>query len=228
MAPIISIIIPVVNEQDTIGPALSLLLSLEGIDQGEILVVDGDPGKSTLRMVPAGKVIPVSASKGRALQMNAGVQKASGEIFLFLHADTRLPDKALLRILESRSRADVAGGAFDLGIASDRPLYRMIEKTASLRSRVTRLPYGDQAIFIKRHWFEKIGGFRPIPVMEDLDLMQRLRKANGRIRIFPERVGTSARRWEKEGILACTLRNWLLLGLYHAGVSPEKLAFFYP
>jgi rSAM/selenodomain-associated transferase 2 len=228
MAPIISIIIPVLNEQDTLRSTLSSLAALEGFEHAEVLVVDGDPNGSSVYDIPSEKMIALISPKGRGIQMNAGAEKAAGEILLFLHADTRLPDNALLRILESRTDKALAGGAFDLGIVAAHPFFRVIEKTASLRSRMTRLPYGDQALFIRRNWFAIIGGFKPIPVMEDLDLMKRLKQAGGRIQIFPDRVGTSARRWEKEGMLSCTLRNWMLLCLYHAGVSPEKLAALYP
>jgi hypothetical protein len=122
---------------------------------------------------------------------------------------------------------DYVAGAFDLGIDSHRLAFRVIEKIACWRSRLTRIPYGDQAIFIRRDYFRSMGGFQDIPIMEDVDLMRRIKKKGGKIHILRDRVKTSARRWEKEGILYGTLRNWLLVSLFCAGVKPERLARFY-
>ena len=118
-------------------------------------------------------------------------------------------------------------GAFDLAIDSDKPAFRLIEKAASLRSRMTRIPYGDQVIFIRKGEFRELGGFRDIPIMEDVDIMRRIKKRKGRICIIGKAVRTSPRRWEKEGIVYTTLRNWLLITLYLFGVRPEKLVRFY-
>jgi hypothetical protein len=134
---------------------------------------------------------------------------------------------ALKQILKVFDRSDVAGGAFDLEIQSDKNIFRLIEKTASIRSRLTRIPYGDQAIFLKKELFDSIGGFKDIPVMEDVELMRRIKKAGLNIKFIRRRVLTASRRWEKEGIIYCTLRNWTLIILYLLGVSPEKLKKFY-
>jgi hypothetical protein len=119
------------------------------------------------------------------------------------------------------------GGAFDLEIKSKKRIFRLIERAASIRSRLTRIPYGDQAIFLKKSFFDQIGGFKDIPIMEDVELMQRVKKAGQKIKFIPRKVWTAARRWEKEGIVYCTLRNWILISLYMFGVSPEKLNKFY-
>jgi GT2 family glycosyltransferase len=121
----------------------------------------------------------------------------------------------------------VAASAFDLNINARGLIFRLIETVANLRSRWTDIPYGDQAICVKREWYERIGGFMPYPVMEDVDLVQRLRKAGGRIRIFPSKARTSARRWQKEGALVCTLRNWMILVFFYLGVSPVVLKRYY-
>jgi hypothetical protein len=121
----------------------------------------------------------------------------------------------------------IVGGAFDLGIDSKRFAFRVIEKMASWRSRLTRIPYGDQAIFIRADYFRQLGGFRNIPIMEDVELMQRIKQKKGEIKIISKRVLTSPRRWEKEGIVFCTLRNWFLISLYFMGVRPETLARLY-
>jgi hypothetical protein len=146
---------------------------------------------------------------------------------IFLHADTRLPVSALQRISAELEDERCIGGAFDLGIAADSFAFRIIEKVASWRSRLTRIPYGDQAIFIRADYFRQLGGFRNIPIMEDVDLMQRIKLREGKIKIIGDKVSTSPRRWEKEGLIFCTLRNWLLLSLFLFGVKPERLARFY-
>lgn len=120
------------------------------------------------------------------------------------------------------------GGAFDLGISSDKWIYRLIARTASLRSRLTRLPYGDQAIFIRRDEFRNLGGYPVIPIMEDVALMRQIKKRGGNINIIAHPVATSPRRWEREGVLYATLSNWLLQAAYFLGRSPEKLARYYP
>ena len=159
--------------------------------------------------------------------MNAGAAAASGDILIFLHADTRLPADALPLI--SRAMRDSAcwGGAFSLGISSPKWIYGLIARTASARSRLTRIPYGDQAIFLRRDSFRELGGYPEIPIMEDVALMREVKKRDGKITIIPCPVATSPRRWEREGLLYATLRNWLLLVLYLLGGSPEKLVRYY-
>jgi hypothetical protein len=120
-----------------------------------------------------------------------------------------------------------AGGAFDMGIDSERKVFRITERYVAWRTRLTRIPFGDQAIFVRRDYFERIGGYRDIPIMEDVDLMRRIRRRGDAICIVPEKVMTSARRWEKDGLVFGTLRNWMLQALYCCGVSPERLARFY-
>ena len=119
------------------------------------------------------------------------------------------------------------GGAFDLKIGSDRFIFKIIGNLASLRSRLTRIPYGDQAIFIRRDYFRTIGGYKDVPLMEDVELMQRIKRQGDKIFILKEKVITSPRRWEREGVLYCTLRNWIITILYFIGVSPDRLVKFY-
>lgn len=159
--------------------------------------------------------------------MNEGATLATGDILLFLHVDTRLPKDALGLIRTTMEDNRYVAGAFDLGIESSKPIFRIIERSASLRSRFTRIPFGDQAIFIRKDYFERIGGYREIPVMEDVEIMDRIKKQGGRICIIPRRVSTASRRWEQEGIVRCTLRNWMLQMLYFLGISPHKLSQFY-
>jgi rSAM/selenodomain-associated transferase 2 len=159
--------------------------------------------------------------------MNAGAAVAAGEILIFLHADTRLPQRALALIDEALARETTIGGAFDLRIDSRRPIVKVIARIASLRSRLTRIPYGDQAIFIRRDRFDRLGGYPEIPLMEDVALMRGIKRAGKMIVFIPEPVTTSARRWEQEGVLYATLRNWLLLSAYLLGVAPDKLTKYY-
>ncbi len=138
-----------------------------------------------------------------------------------------LPEGALDHIASIMRGNRYVGGAFDLEIDSENPLLRLIEKAASIRSRITRIPYGDQAIFIRRAFFQDLDGFKEIPIMEDVEIMRRIKKTKRPIYITRQRVLTSPRRWEKEGIVYTTLRNWSLMILYLMGMKPEKLARFY-
>jgi rSAM/selenodomain-associated transferase 2 len=225
--PRFSVIIPVLDEQTRIESCLEGLAG-QGYDPSrEIIVVDGDPTGGTIRAVADPEVRCLTSRPGRARQMNAGAWAATGEILIFLHVDTRLPPAALEKIDRVMATGRYAGGAFDLGIDSDRWLLRHIAKRASLRSRLHRIPYGDQAIFIDRAYFAQLGGFNDIPIMEDVDLMRRIKKDRRRIHIFRERVLTSPRRWEAEGPLFTTLRNQWIMGLFCLGVSPERLVRYY-
>lgn len=225
---IFSIIIPVLHEGEHILSSIDRIHALRPVESYEIIVVDGAPDLDTLRFLRGRKdVTAVAAETGRARQMNRGAGVARGEILLFLHADTELPPGALGKIAEVLHGTDAVAGAFDLGIASGKPVFRIIERAASIRSRLTRIPYGDQVLFMKKEYFDLIGGFREIPLMEDIELMRRIKKQGGQIHILRERVMTSPRRWEKEGILLCTLRNWAISTLYYLGVSPETLNRFY-
>jgi rSAM/selenodomain-associated transferase 2 len=224
--PLISIIVPVFAEP-TIGQTLAHLSNLRGRRAAEIIVVDGDARETTLSRIQWPEIIKLKAPKGRGIQMNVGARRARGRYLLFVHADTRLPASALQRVRDTLGRPSIVAGAFDLGIDSPKPIFRMIERSASWRSRLTRVPYGDQALFFERHYFLRMGGYRNIALMEDVEIMHRVRRCGGRIHIVADRVQTSARRWEHEGVLFCTLRNWLLLTLYAWGVSPERLAHYY-
>ena len=223
----ISVIIPVLNEASLINETIKSILALPYEGYFEVIVVDGSPECGTINTIQEKRVKKIIAGKGRSKQMNKGALHASGDVLLFLHADTALPLNALENISRAMEQRKVVAGAFDLGISSERPVFRLIETAASLRSRLTRIPYGDQAIFIRKDYFHATGGFREMPLMEDVELMRRIRKAGDRISIIPEKVSTSARRWEKEGVLFCTLRNWTLITLYFFGASPEKLTRFY-
>lgn len=227
MMPIFSFIIPVWNEEAIISRTIEHVRSLGASGSAEIIVVDGDPAGITVKAARHAGVKTAISEKGRGKQMNLGAALAEGEILIFLHADTLLPPDALKLIQTAMDDSSFVAGAFDLAIASERPVFRLIEKAASIRSHLTRIPYGDQAIFMRKKNFQDLGGFRGIPIMEDVELMQRIKKRKGKICILRKAASTSPRRWEKEGIAYTTIRNWILLSLYLCGIEPESLVRFY-
>jgi len=230
----LSIIIPVYKESRTIHHTLAHLFSL-GIPQAfEVVVVDGEKALSTLRALEKTpglppQVRPIPSARGRGLQMNAGAVAARGDLFFFLHADTRLDQAGMDEMLAAwhSRRSSRFCGAFDLAIDSPKPWFRLIEKTASIRSRLTRLPYGDQGIFISRHFFSALGGFPRVPLMEDVGLMTAVKHTGARPLFLGRHIRTSARRWNRQGVVFTTLRNWTLICLYGLGVSPHRLDRFY-
>ena len=222
-----SVIIPVLHESESINTLIQNLGEVPTQNTIEIIVVDGSGRKDTINAIHAQNVICLVSPEGRARQMNAGASAAHGDVLVFLHADTRLPSNAFCCIKAALTDKQVVGGAFDLGIRSNRFIFKVIGKIASLRSRFTRIPYGDQTIFIRSAYFHAIGGYREIPLMEDVELMQRIKKRGDTICILSEKVSTAPRRWEREGIIYCTLRNWFVLLLYYCGVSPQRLVNFY-
>ncbi|MCK9418732.1 MAG: TIGR04283 family arsenosugar biosynthesis glycosyltransferase [Nitrospirae bacterium] len=222
--PALSLIIPVLSEAETINESIHHIRELDAHRMAEIIVVDGDPGGSTICAVTGEGVRTAVAEKGRARQMNHGAAIANGAVLVFLHADTLLPSNAFALIRSTMNDKRFVGGAFDLGFNTKRTIFRITELYVFLRTRLTKIPFGDQAIFIRRDFFEEIGGYRDIPIMEDVEIMQRIKKRGKRIRIIPEKVLTSTRRYEQEGIVYATLRNWMLQLQYALGVSPERLA----
>ncbi len=224
----ISVIVPVYKEQDGINPFLEHLVESFSGQEREIIVVDGSPGLETLSAIDVQDVKAISSDKGRGKQMNAGASMARGEVLFFLHSDTLLPDNAPELIASAlRADRDIMAGAFSLGIDSRQWSLKLIELAANIRSSRTRVPYGDQGIFIRKDYFREIGGFREMPIMEDLELMTRIKKLGGKIAILPEKSMTSPRRWEKEGIARCTLRNWLIRVFYHCGISEGTISRYY-
>lgn len=225
--PKFSIIVPVLHEAESIDDLIAHLRHLGSEEECEIIIVDGAPEKDTLGAISDDRIVKISSAEGRAKQMNAGASVAKGEILIFLHADTELPQNALKRIKAFVNRKEYVGGAFDLGIKSDKIIFKVIAFLASLRSRLNRIPFGDQAIFVRTNYFNEIRGYQEIPLMEDVELMKRIRKSGMKIMIFRDRVMTSPRRWEREGILYCILRNYMNQLLYFFGVSPHKLVNWY-
>jgi len=224
---VISIIVPVLNEGERIGELLRHVRERAGRLPVEIIVADGDPDGSTLKEIRDINVISLRSPRGRGAQMNRGAERATGSILLFLHADTLLPGNAFNEIMDALDDARFVGGAFDLGIDSGRFLMRLIARCASLKHRLTRVPYGDQAIFIRADFFRTIGGYREMPLFEDVELMRRIKKLGKKIIILGRRTITSPRKWERDGALYTIFRNWSLQALHLMGASPGFLARHY-
>ena len=220
---LISVIIPTLNEAKTIESTIS---NLKNNRQTEIIVVDGgsqDETPEIARSLGAGVLTSVPP---KAAQMNAGAAEATGDVLLFLHADTRLPENFEKCVLAAAARNVFCAGAFSLGIDSDARGLRFIERVANWRSRFFQMPYGDQALFVSRNLFHEIGGYPDYPIMEDFELVRRL-KRKGKIAILPESVQTSSRRWLNLGILKTWLLNQMIIAGYYLGVPPQRLAQWY-
>lgn len=224
--PWISVIIPVYNEAAIIGDTLAHVRERAGDLPVEIIVADGGPGHATADAVDEVGITVLRTPPGRGCQMNAGAAVARGAILLFLHADTRLPERAFQSVLWALA-GDAVAGAFDLSIDSDRLSLKVIARFANLRSRLERVPYGDQAPFIKADVLRRLGGYPDIPIMEDVELFRTIRLEGLPIILLEDRVVTSARRWEDEGVIRRTLRNWWLRIRHRFGVSPTELARHY-
>ena len=223
----ISIVVPVLDEARNLERLLPALRDLA--PDAEVVIVDGgsrDDTESVLARWPRARI--VSSPRGRATQMNAGATHSAGDVILFLHADTRLPagfSDAIERALDDQR---VTGGRFD--VAFDNPAwpFRMIAAMMNLRSRLSGIFTGDQAIFVRRAAFEALGGYPEIPLMEDIAFTRRLRRL-GRVACLRHRVTTSARKWERDGIARTIGLMWMLRFLYFCGVSPERLhRWYYP
>lgn len=219
----ISIIIPTLNEAKNITQAIATTQHSTNV---EVIVVDGGSQDNTVELTQSLGVKVLFAPKSRAIQMNLGALAATGDILLFLHADTRLPARFDNLIRDTLTQTDIIAGAFALKIDAALWSLRLIEIGVNWRSRTLQMPYGDQAIFLKSTVFHKIGSFPELPMMEDFELMRRL-KSCGRIAIIPVPVLTSARRWLQKGIIKTTLMNQIAIIAYLSGVSPEKIKRWY-
>jgi len=219
----ISVILPVLNEEKTIGRTLAAVMALY---PHEIIVVDGGSGDRTRRIsVEAGAKV-LMTGPGRARQMNRGALDATGDVLLFLHADTRLPASAFRDIESALSDPRYLGGRFDVELDSDRWLLKAVGFMISLRSRLSKVGTGDQAIFVRREILAELGGFPDMPLMEDIAFCRMLRRA-GKVACLRSKVVTSARRWEADGVWRTIFKMWMLKLLYLAGVPPARLKRFY-
>jgi len=218
----LSIIIPILNEAKILEKTLSRLHP--ELANHELIIVDG--GSSDASVCIAEKYGRVLISgHGRAKQLNAGAAAATGDIFLFLHADIWLEPGAL-SAMEHAISSGYVGGGFRQKIDGKNLLYRAIEMAANLRGEYLKVFYGDSGIFLARSDFQKIGGFPDVPILEEMGFSKKLRSL-GKTTLVNPCIHLSARRWEANGIVRTTLNNWFITSLYFLGVSPEKLARLY-
>lgn len=220
----ISVIIPTLNEAGTIARAIG------GAQSGgahEVIVVDGGSDDGTGDVVRPMQCDLLECAPGRAAQQNLGARHATGDVLLFQHADNWLDPVGLHQIEAALADDGVLGGAFLQQIEASGRLYRALERGNAWRARRLKLPYGDQGIFMRRQVFERLGGFPEVPIMEDLLLMRRFRRL-GRPVLLPGPLHVSPRRWQRNGVVGQTARNWLLLSATLLGVSPHRLVAFYP
>jgi rSAM/selenodomain-associated transferase 2 len=216
----LSIIVPTLNGATGIAAALRRLEPLRRRG-AEVIVADGGSTDGTVEWARPLANAVVVAPRGRASQMNAGAAVASGDVLLFLHADTILPDGS-----DALIPADRAWGRFDVRIDGRHPLLRLVAMTMNLRSRLTGVCTGDQAIFVRRALFAEVGGYPDIPLMEDIALSKTLRRRASPA-CLPQRVTTSGRRWETHGVMRTILLMWRLRFDYWRGVDPRELAIRY-
>ena len=221
--PDISVIIPVLNDAEALDLALGSTQDCIGV---ECIVVDGGSSDESAEVAQSRGVKVLHSPPGRARQMNAGAEVAEGRFLLFLHADTRLPEGFDGHVRQILTGSGVAAGAFQLQIDAPSARLRLIEKAATWRSRYLQMPYGDQAIFLRKELFREMGGFPDLPIMEDFQLIRRL-QGEGRIVIASAAVVTSARRWKKLGALRTTLLNQLMILGFYLGFEPARLARWY-
>ena len=212
----VSVIIAARNEEASIGAAVD---SAKAAGAFEVIVADGASTDRTVENARARGAVILNCEAMRAAQLNAGAARATGDALLFLHADTTLPEGAADAVVRALTRFEFGG--FDLRFAENRFILRLAAMLINLRTRLTRCPWGDQAQFIRRDAFPR---FKPIPIMEDYDLAQRMRK---RSTIVPLKVTTSGRRFLEKGVLRTVFTNWRIVAGWHRGVDAGTLAAWY-
>lgn len=219
----LAVVIPTLNEAPNIAAALAAVLAAPGV---EAIVVDGGSRDGTPELAAKAGARVLTAAGGRAARQNAGATAATADLLLFLHADTRLPAGWADAVRQALADPTVVLGAFSLAIDGATPAERLVAAGANWRSRTWGVPYGDQALFLRRTTFERLGGFAPLPIMEDWDLARRA-GALGRIRVLDLAAVTSPRRWRTLGVARTLWRNQLMLLGWRLGLAPDRLAAFY-
>ena len=221
--PKFSIITPVFREAEVIDSYFQMIGRLYRSHLTEVIVVDGDRGSTVAEFDESThRFRLVTASPSRGGQLLAGARYASSDYLIFVHVDTKLPRMALTWVETALAKHEA--GAFQLSIESENPAIRAVMHIANFRNKFTRTPYGDQVHFFRRSFYERIGGYRNIPIMEDVEIMRRIKRSGGKICMVQNPVITSDRRWQKEGVLRGTLRNWTNLLMYRIGVPVDHIA----
>ncbi|HET7232592.1 MAG TPA: TIGR04283 family arsenosugar biosynthesis glycosyltransferase [Longimicrobium sp.] len=221
-APPLSIIIPVLNEAPGIAETLGALQPLRA--RGcEVIVADGGSTDGSAEIARALADRVVSSPRGRACQQNAGAGEAHGDVLLFLHADTRLPEDADRLVTDGLRASGRGWGRFDVRLTGRHPMLRVIERMIGVRSRLSGIATGDQAIFVRRDWFARAGGFPHLPLMEDVALSKALKRLGPPLCLH-ETVVTSSRRWEERGVWRTMALMWRLRLEFWLGADAEKLA----
>ena len=220
----LTVIVPTLNEAAHLGASLASLPR-----EAEVVVADGGSTDETVAIATRFGARVVTGSNSRARQMNRGVDAAGGDTLLFLHADCTLGPNAFNQIqtaLDDDDGDDVVGGSFRLSVRDASWGLKWIAATSNARARYLRTPYGDQALFVRRSAFEKLGGFPEIPFMEDVALVRKLKRL-GKLVCVNETVTTGARHWQQLGSVRTTLLNWSMVTLYLLGVPAERLEPYY-
>jgi rSAM/selenodomain-associated transferase 2 len=220
----LSVIVPMLNEEHTIAPTLEAIH--RGAPAAELIVVDGGSSDASVATAEPLADRVIGASRGRAKQMNAGASVATGGALAFVHADSIVPRDFADAIGAALADSSVVGGRFDIELDEPTLICRLIGALISIRSRLSQTGTGDQAIFVRRDVFERLGGFPDIALCEDLDFARKLKRA-GRVACLRSRVVTSARRWRRHGFARTILKMWTIRLLYLAGVSPARLVRMY-
>ena len=219
----LSVILPTLNEARVIGQTLDSVIQGAGQQAMQLIVADGGSVDETREIARAKGALVKHSEPGRSRQMNAGAEAACGNVLLFLHADTHLPNDYPILIRQILEQTEIICGAFDLGIDAKGWKMRVIEWAVNQRCRWLSMPYGDQALFMRSTTFTRLGGYPDIPVLEDYELIRRVKRL-GPIGIVGTRVKTSARRWRRQRVMCATLTNQMCIIGYHLGVSPRRLA----
>ena len=219
----VSVIIPALNEASRIAKTIR---HVQQAGPHEVIVVDGGSRDQTADIARQSGCRVLHTQPGRAIQQNHGADVSTGDVLFFVHADCWPVPDALSQIERAISNPCIVGGAFRQRIEAEGIIYRWLEQGNAMRIRFLQMAYGDQGIFLHRSTFEHLGKFPEVRLMEDLLLMRKLRRL-GRVALLSGPLHTSARRWQRYGVIRQTARNWLLLAAEQLGVAPSRMATFY-